>query len=55
MTFGLFVIEEVSSRPVLEEKALRIVSRYWEVSGVSFAERRYGSKQRLLADPFGLL
>lgn len=57
MTFGLFAGDEDSSRYlVLEEKAFRIVSRYWEVSGVSSAERlRFRNKQRLLVAPFGLL
>lgn len=57
MTFGLIAGEEESSRYLVrEEKALRIVSRYWEVSGASAAERlRYGNKQRLLVAPFGLL
>lgn len=57
MTFGLFAGDEDSSRYlVLEEKAFRIVSRYWEVSGVSSAVRlRYGNKHRLLVAPFGLL
>lgn len=57
MTFGPIAGEEESGRYlVLEEKALRIVSRYWEVSGASSAGRlRYGNRQRLLVAPFGLL
>lgn len=57
MTFGPYAGEEKSGRYlVLEEKALRIVSRYWEVSGAASAERlRVGNRKRLLVAPFGLL
>ncbi|KAG7301769.1 hypothetical protein JYU34_014782 [Plutella xylostella] len=57
MTFGLFAGEEESGRYlVLEEKTLRIVSRYWEVFGAAPAERQQiGNRQRLLVAPFGLL
>lgn len=47
MTFGPYAGEDSSRYLVLEEK-VRIVSRYWEISGAEDAERlRYGNKQRL--------
>lgn len=49
MTFGSFVGEDVSSRLVLEQQALRIVSRYWEVSGKGIPVRlRAGKTNKLL-------
>lgn len=57
MTFGPFAGEEGSARSLVPERVLRIVSRYWEVTGSAPAARPRSSSPHeiLLTSPFGLL